>query len=438
MELLILIILIALNGVLAMSEMAVVSSRKVRLQQWADESRAGAQAALALANEPSHFLSTIQIGITVIGITSGAFGEATLSKSLSAWLSQWGRLASYADELALAIVVAGIALASLLIGELIPKRIALMNPERIASAIAKPMRGLAAITYPLVKVLSATTESVLRLFGVRASLEPMVTEEEIKVLMAQGAEAGVFEAHERAIVSRVFQLNQSKVTTVMTPRTRIVFLDLEEPIAVNVRRITESGHSRFPVVRGTLENIEGFVQAKTMLEDALSARDPDLSSRLAMPLYVPDTLTVIEALESFKKHRQTMAFIVNEYGELEGLVTLNDLLGALVGDIATVDEGAELDVVRRADGSWLTDGSVTIERFREVLGLDESFPEEDSGTCHTIGGLAMVHLGRVPRITDKFEAHGLRFEIIDMDKNRVDKLLVATLPNASMPANQRT
>jgi len=244
MELLILSFLIVLNGLFAMSEMSVVSSRKTRLQQWADEGRPGAMAALALANEPSMFLSTIQVGITVIGITSGAFGEATLATELSDWLSQWSRLDPYSDGLALTIVVAAITLASLIIGELVPKQLALLNPEAIASTVAKPMSVLSSIAYPLVRTLSLATDGVLKLFGVRASTEPPVTEEEINVLMEQGAEAGIFEEHEQELVARALRLDQIKVASIMTPRADIVYLNLEDPPEANVRWIVENSHSR--------------------------------------------------------------------------------------------------------------------------------------------------------------------------------------------------
>jgi putative hemolysin len=428
MELLILAFFIVLNGVFAMSEMAVVSARKARLQQWTDEGRAGAAAALELANNPANFLSTIQVGITTIGILSGAFGEATIAKALEAWLRAWPALVPYAEEVALVIVVAGITIASLIVGELIPKRLALLSPEAIASAIAKPMRVLARLTHPLVSTLSAITEGALRLVGIRGTGGAPVSEEEINVLMAQGAKAGIFEAHEQALVERVFRLDELRVTGVMTPRADVVSLDLDAPLEVNLRRIVESGYSRFPAIRGGVDRVEGVLQTKTLFEDAVSGRPIDLAARLAKPLYLPDTLTVMQVVESFKKHRQTMALVVNEFGELQGVVTLNDVMEALVGDIATVEDAAELDVVRRDDGSWLVDGSVTVERFKDVVGLDVPLPEERSGGYYTLGGFAMLQLGRVPNVGDRFDWGGLRFEIVDMDRNRVDKLIVAPLP----------
>lgn len=425
MELLILFLLVLLNGVFAMSEMAVVSSRKARLQQWADDGRAGAHTALALANSPSHFLSTIQVGITVIGVTSGAFGEAALAQDVSAWLSQWPLLDPYSGGLAVAIVVIGITLASLIIGELVPKRLALFNPEGIASIVARPMQLLSALAYPVVRALSFVTDAILKLFGQRESGEPPVTEDEIQVLMEQGAEAGVFEAHEQALVKRVFRIDELRVTGVMTPRNEIVFIDLEDDVRTNIGRITGSNHSRFPVVRGGIEHVEGFVKAKAFLEDAVAGRPLDFHAKLVQPLFVPRTLTVMEVVEAFKKHRQTMALVIDEYGDLQGLVTLNDVMEALVGDIATADEGdAERDVVEREDGSWLIEGGVSIERFKDVADIEAELPEEDTGAYHTLGGFAMMRLGRIPSAGDCFEWGGFAFEIVDMDRNRVDKLLV--------------
>lgn len=416
-----------------MSEMAVVSSRKVRLQQWAEEGRAGASTALSLANEPSNFLSTIQVGITVIGVTSGAFGEAALSKDLAAWLMQWPAVADIAQGLAAAIVVISITLASLIIGELVPKRLALLNPEGIASVMAGPMRTLSAVSYPIVRALSLVTEGVLKLFRLRESAEPFVTEDEIEAMMEQGAEAGIFEAHEQALVKRVFRIDEMRVTGVMTPRSDIAYVDLDEDLQTNMQRIAESRHSRLPAVRGGPENVVGIVQVKGLIEDTVAGRPIDLASKLVKPLFVPQSLTVMETVEAFKKHRQTMALIINEYGELQGIVTLNDVLEALVGDVATLDHDDERDAVERADGSWLLEGNVSIERFKDVLDVEEPLPEENQGGYHTIGGFAMLQLGRVPLAGDKFRWLDLEFEVVDMDRNRVDKLIVSRVPLESEP-----
>lgn len=435
MELLVLFFLFMLNGLFSMSEMAVVSSRKARLQQLFDEGHAGAGAALELANDPSHFLSTIQVGITVIGITSGAFGEARLSAHVTEWLAQWPVLAPHAHGIAVTLVVVGITIGSLLIGELVPKRLALMNPEAVASAAAKPMKWLSLVVYPIVRALTFATEGMLRLLGRHAVTSPPVSEEEIRVLMEQGAEAGVFEEREHRLVSRVFRMDDLRATAVMTPRTDIIYLDLDEPRQALLDRLTTAPHSRFPVTRGELDNIEGVVEVKALLADLVRGAQIDLASNLVKPLYIPETLTVTEVLESFKKHRQTMAFIVNEYGDLQGLVTLHDVLEALVGDIGSVDDAPDSDIVRRDDGSWLIDGGVSIERFKDALPIEDTLPEEETGNYNTLGGFVMLQLGRIPQVADHFDWKGFRFEVVDMDRNRVDKLLVTQLnePQPTLP-----
>lgn len=433
----ILLVLILLNGVFALSEMAVVSSRKARLQQLADDGRSGAAAALALANAPSNFLSTIQVGITLIGITSGAFGEAALSGDLAAWLSRWPGLEPYAGTLAVVLVVAGITLASLIVGELVPKRLALLDPESLASLVAKPMQILARLAYPVVRLLSLITDGVLKVLGLGRVAQPPVTEEEIKVLMEQGAEAGIFEEHEEKLVSRVFRLDHVKVGGIMTPRREIVCLDLDESREENARRIAEHGHSRFPVVKGSLERIEGTAFARNLLADALAGKPLELAAHLSAALFVPTRISVMELMELFRRHRQTIAIAVSEHGAVDGLVTLNDVMEALVGDIATIGEEAEHDLLMRDDGSWLIDGSVTIERLRSALELDEPLPGEEEGGYHTVGGFVMERLGRVPVAGDRFECAGRRWEVVDMDERRVDKVLASGVLPEKEPGSGR-
>lgn len=432
MELLFLLFLTLLNGVFSMSEMAVVSSRKARLQHLADEGRYGAQVALALAESPSSFLATVQIGITVIGIASGAFGEATLVGGLAEWLAQWPLFERHARGIALTIVISGITLASVVLGELVPKRLALLNPEGVASLVSRPMRLLATVTAPAVHGLGALTDGILNMLGLRAPANPPVTEEEIRVLMEQGAEAGVFEEHEPRMVERVFRLADLRVAGVMTPRGDMDYLDLDDPMESNVRRVIESGHSRFPVVRGGLRDIRGIALAKTLLDDALAGR-PFALEKLVKPLFVPQTITVMDLVASFRKHRQTAALVVNEFGDTIGLVTLNDVMEALVGDVATVEDEGERDIVQRGEHSWLIDGGVTIERFKDVLQVDDELPEEGIGIYHTLAGFAMLQLDRVPKVGDRFEWGGLTFEVVDMDANRVDRLLVTRAPEAPAP-----
>ena len=430
MELLVLLFLFVVNGFFSMSEMAVVSARKARLQQLYEEGHPAAGAALELANNPSHFLSAIQVGITIIGITSGAFGEAKLSASVAAWLSQWPLIAPRAEGIAATIVIVGITIGSLIIGELVPKRLALLNPEAVASFAAKPMGWLTRIAYPLVKFLTVVTDAILSVLGRRAVESPPVTEEEIRVLMEQGTEAGVFEEHEHKLVSRVFRMDELRTAAIMTPRSDIVYLDIEEPRDATLARIAEAPHSLFPVARGDLDNIEGIVAAKELLVDLARNQTFDLKARLQRPLYIPETLTATEVLSTLQQHHHTMALIVNEYGEFQGLVTLHDLLEALVGDIGPEGDAGDADIVRREDGSLLIDGGVTVERFKQALGIEEELPQEDSGSYNTLAGFVMFELGRVPKVADHFDWGGIRFEVVDMDRNRVDRVLAGRIPLA--------
>jgi putative hemolysin len=292
------------------------------------------------------------------------------------------------------------------------------------------MKWLSSLVHPIVRLLSTATEAVLKLLPSRGAESPPVTEEEIRVLMEQGAEAGVFEEHEHQLVSRIFRMDDLRVTSVMTPRTDVVYLNLEEPETALRERLADAPHSRFPVTRGDLDNVEGLVEVKALLGDLVLGRKLDLASRLVKPLYLPETLSVHEVLSAFKKHRQTAAFLVNEYGELQGLVTLHDVLEALVGDIGAEDEAGDEDLVKRADGSWLVDGGMSVERFRDALDIEQPLPEEDTGSYNTLGGFVMLQLGRVPKAADCFDWDGYRFEVVDMDRNRVDKLLVMQLPPA--------
>jgi putative hemolysin len=430
MDVLLLLLLILLNAVFAMSEMAVVSSRKARLQRMADDGFPGAKSAMALNEEPSAFLSTIQVGITTIGILSGVVGEGLLASSIAAWLSQSEWLAPYAKGFSVALVVVIITYLSVVIGELVPKRLALLAPERIASVVARPMVWLAGITRPLVLALSSSSNLLLRLLGARRADEPPVTDDEIKVLMEQGAEAGVFHESEQAIVSNVLRLDDQRIGAIMTPRMDIYAIDLDEGEDVVRARIAESPHSRVVVCRGGLEHILGVLRIGDLLKPVLRGDPFDVQPYLAPPLFVPETISTTQLLESFRKERVQFGLIVDEYGDLQGLVSLTDVLTSIVGDLPEPDDTGDTDVVRREDGSWLVDGSVGIERLKQVLEIDE-LPAEDERGFHTVGGFAMHRLGRIPSVADHFEAAGFRFEVVDMDRNRVDKVLVARLPDAS-------
>ena len=435
MTIIVLAFLIILSGVFVMSEMAIVSARKARLQQWSEAGRTGARRALALANKPANFLSTAQLGITVISILSGAMGEAALSDQVAESMSRIAWLQPYADRLAFWIPVTGIAVFSLILGELVPKRLALLNPESIASAMARPMEVISAIAFPLVRLMNFATDLVLWMLRVRAPMHPPITEEEINVLMEQGAEAGVFEKHEQSLVSRIFRMDDQPIRSVMTPRGDIVYFDLSDSFETNRQKLLRSGHSRFLICKGGLGELVGVLRAKSVLDAFLEGKPFDFASDAVKPLYVPETLTMIELLEAFKKHRQHLALVIDEYGELQGLVTLNNVMEILVGDVAIVEDESQPEIVQREDGSWLVDGNIPIERFREAMKLDYKLPGEDIQAYRTLGGFAMICLGRVPQIEDQFVSNDLRFEVVDMDQNRVDKLIVSRIGAEPTPSH---
>ena len=433
MDVVLLLSLILLNGVFAMSEIAVVSSRKSRLQKLADDGSPGAQSALDLNHEPSGFLSTVQVGITTIGILSGAIGEGALADPLARWLSEFALLAPYARGLALTLVVVGLTYFSVVVGELVPKRLALLAPETIAALIAAPMNVLARLARPLVWLLSSSSSLLLRLLHARSREESPVSNDEINVLMGQGAVAGVFHESEQAIVSNVLRLDEQRISAIMTHRNDIFILDLDEPEGVLRMRLAECPYTRIVVCRDGLEHIVGILRTADLLKLALAGEKLDIERFLRPPLYVPEGVTTTHLLENFRKARQQCALIVDEYGELQGLVTLTDVLTAIVGELPSSDASDEEDVVERSDGSWLIDGSIAIERLKSVLRIDEELPGEDENAFNTLGGLVMYVLGRIPVITDFFEAEGYRFEVVDMDKNRVDKVLVSRLLVPEIP-----
>jgi magnesium and cobalt exporter, CNNM family len=422
--LILLIVLIMLNGIFAMSEIAVVSSRGARLQNMADNKRPGAAAALVLHNEPSSFLSTIQVGITTVGILNGAIGETVLAEPLAEWLAEYPLLAPHSTKLAFALVVVAVTYLTVVIGELVPKRLALLAPEGIAAFLAKPMTWLARIAKPLVWLLSASSEAVLRLLRAKRSLEPPITDEEIKVLMAQGAEAGVFHESEQQIVSNVLRLDEQRVVSIMTPRTDIYYIDLNDTEDEVRQKIAESPHPRIVVCRGGLNDIVGVLHTDDLLKRVLRSEPLRVQDALRAPLYVPETISITQLLEQFRTAPVHFAFIVDEYGDVEGLVTLEDVLAAIVGELPAETPRENAEAVQREDGSWLIDGSISVERFKTLLQLDE-LPGEEEGRFNTIAGFVLHHLGRIPAVGDHFESAGLRFEVVDMDRRRVDKLLVS-------------
>jgi putative hemolysin len=421
-EALVILLLIILNGVFAMSEIAVVSARKTRLEQWANEGDGKARAALELANAPNQFLATIQIGITLVGILAGAFGGATIARAIAVGLDEIPMVAPYSRPVSLAIVVLIITFLSLIIGELVPKRLALNSPERIASTMAIPMHALARLASPAVYVLDLSTDAILRVLGMRPVAEPPVTEEEIRALIAQGTQAGMFEEAEQEMVERVFRLGDRRVSAVMTPRTEIVWVDSDDSLEEIQQTIAQSTHSRILVAQGSLDDVLGVVHAKELLLPLLRGEPLDLTATLRQPLYVPESMRALEVLELFKQSATHIALVIDEYGGVQGLVTPSDILEAIVGDLPEPGEQVDPLAVQREDGSWLLDGMLSIDDFKELFHLGR-LPDEDQGVYQTLAGFVIMQLGRIPVVSDHFEWGGLRIEVVDMDGNRVDKIL---------------
>jgi putative hemolysin len=426
-EILILVVLILANGFFSMAEMAVVSARKARLHQRAEDGRKGAQAALALAEKPTRFLSTVQIGITLIGILTGVFGGAIVAEKLSLVFERYAWLAPYRETVSATIVVIIVTYLSLVLGELVPKRLALNNAEGIAASVAPLMQFLSKISRPLVSLLTASTDAVLRLLGIKSSSEPGVTEEEIKVLIEQGTDTGVFEEAEHDIVERVFRLGDRTVRSLMTPRPEMVWLDTEDALEENLRKVIASGHSNFVVCKGGLDEIQGIVRAKALLAQYASGQPVSLLASSQPPPVIPETMKALKAIERLRAEKSPFALVVDEYGSIAGMITVTDVLEAIVGEFPGLDEsGEEPEATQREDGSWLLDGQMSVHDLQMILELDD-FPGEEAN-YDTISGLFMVLLGRIPVVGDHFEWENLRFEVLDMDGNRVDKVLAAPLP----------
>ena len=427
-DLLLVLALVLLNGVFAMSEIAIVSSKRARLLQLADAGGSGAQYALKLASEPTRFLSSVQVGITSIGILNGAIGEASIARRLGAALEQVPLLAPYAGSLSLIVMVVLLTYVSLILGELVPKRLALTHPEAIASIIARPMDVLAAVGRPIVTLLSVSTDTILRLFGVRQVKQPAVTHEEIKVLLEQGADEGVFEVAEHEMVTNVLNLDDRQVGSVLTPRSDIVFLDVRDSPDVSRQKLRHASHSVLPLCDGGLEHVLGFVRASTVLERLLDEGSLDLPGAAEKALFVPETMSLMKLLEQFKRMHLPVALVVDEFGDVEGLVSLMDVTESIVGDLPA-EPHEEPMILRRDDGSWLLDGALDLDALQRTLDAQSLLSAIDRQHYHTLGGFAMLALGRVPRTGDVFERGGYRFEIVDMDGNRVDRVLVSLAAN---------
>ncbi len=431
LEILIVLALIVLNGFFAMSELAVVSARKSRLKALVADGSSRARAALQLAEQPGIFLPTVQIGITLIGVLAGAFSGATIAEKLSDWFDQFTSLRPVSDGLAIALVVAAITYLSLIIGELVPKQLALRNPEAIAMRVARPLRLIARATSPAVWLLRVSSDVVLRLLGVRGEATTAVTEEEIRALVAEGTRAGVFEESEREIIERALRLDDRSVQTVMTPRHDVVWLDVTDTAEEVARKVRESGHSRFPLCNRTPDDVVGIVQVRDLLPLCLAGAPFDLHAAVRPAPVLHEHATALEALELIRKSPVHMGIVVDEYGTLQGVVTITDITEAMVGTIRESDRAEEPEATRRDDGSWLVDGLMPIPEVKQVIGMTD-IPEDEG--FHTLAGFIMWKLGRLPKTGDAFDWNGWRVEVADMDGRRIDK--VSLRPPVAAPTSE--
>jgi putative hemolysin len=426
-EVAVILILILASGVFALTEIALVSARKHRLQQRAEEGSHGAAVAVKLASKPSELLSTVQVGITLIGTLTSAFGGAIVAAKLAGILNEIPHIAPHGESVAIAVVVLVITILTIILGELVPKRLALTNPEMFAAAMAPFMNSVSSLVYPVVRILSWSTDQVLRLLPKPRSEEKDSTEEEIKVLIEQGTEAGTFEETEQEMMEGVFQLGDRWVVDLMTPGAKIVWLDIDEDPETIRKTVLTNRYSRFPVAQGDLDHMLGIVHAKDLLGQCMMGKPLDLRSCMRPFTGMPEMITALKALETFRKNGSHIALVVNEYGGTEGLITLHDIVESIVGDLPTGNERIDPPAKQREDGSWLVDGGIPIFEFKEQTGIGD-LPGEEENAYTTLGGLVLMQLGRIPSPTEHFELGGWRYEVVDMDGNRVDKVLISKLP----------
>lgn len=432
-EILVIFVLILFNGFFSMSEIAIVSARKVRLEQRADEGDAGAGRALQLSKETGQFLSSVQVGITLVAMLTGAFGGATLAERLTQSLARVPWLATSAATLSLVIVVLVTTYFSLVIGELIPKKIALNNPEKIASKVSGIMVFFSRLTSPLTRLLSSSTDLGMRLLGIKPSGEPPITEEEIKVLIDQGTQVGVFGEAEQDMVEGIFRLNDRSINAIMTPRTDVTWLDADDSIEEILKTILQSPYSRFPVSRELLDNVLGILKSRDLLEKQLSGEPFNLLDLLQKPLFIPENTPVMRVLEMEREHGVHEALVIDEYGGVLGFVTLFDVLEAIIGELPSQDQASEPEIVMREDGSYLIDGLLPIDEFKDLFDLD-LLPEEDKVGFQTAGGFVMNQVGSIPHAGQTFQWNDLLFEVLDMDGLRIDKILVSRNSEKTPPA----
>lgn len=419
----IIVLLILANGFFSMAEFALVSARTARLQKRGAEGDAGAATALELAQDPTQFLSTVQVGITLVGILAGAFGGATLAGPLAEEFAGFPLIAPYSGPLAVVTVVAAITYLTLVIGELVPKRVAMTHADRIASLVSRPIRILSWAAAPLVRLLSASTEGVLMVLRVRKPAGPEVTEEDVRVLLGQATRAGVFEEAEQDMVESVFRLADRRVSVLMTPRPDIVAVDVEDPVEVNWQKMVDSGHVYFPVYRDHLDNLLGVVSVRSLWARMIAGETPNLMTAIDPAFFVPESVPALSVLDEFKTSGARIALVTDEYGSIQGLVTIHDIMESIVGGIPSPEHPPEGPAIRRPDGSWLIDGMLPVDEFHDLLDVG-TLPGEGRGYYQTLGGFVMMYLERTPEAGDRFVWNGFRFEVLDMDGHRVDKVLV--------------
>lgn len=431
MDVALLIFLILLNGLFAMSEMALTASRKARLQVMVEAGDSGAQAAMDLHDNPTKFLSVVQIGITSIGVLNGIVGDAAFSGPFATWLHQTFTISDKMAQIsATAMVVITITFLTIIFGELVPKRLGQMYPETVARLVSRPMEWLSLIARPFVRLLSVSTEGTLRLLGIQGGPNRLVTEEEIAASLEEGLDAGVIEAQEHQMVRNVFRLDDRQVGSMMIPRAEIVWLDAQATAEEVLDTIGREEHSRYPVCRGGLDDVVGIVSAQSLLQQVMQGRPLSLTERLQAPVFVPETLSGMELLDHFRASGAQLVFVVDEYGEVQGVITVQDVLEAITGEFTT-PASEDSWAVQREDGSWLFDGLIPVPELKDRLDLKE-LPEEDRGRYNTLAGMIMLLLGRLPRTADTVEWEGWRFEVVDLDGKRVDKVLaqaVTTIDN---------
>ena len=428
LEVVIIALLILLNGTLALAEISIVASRKSRLEQDSKEGSHGAEVALELANKPTKFLSTVQIGITLVGILAGVFGGATIASHISAQIAKMPYLSQYSDAIGIGIVVLVITYFTLVLGELVPKSLALTDPENYATKLSVPMRSVSKITSPLVSFLSFSTTFVLKMLRVKPAEESRITESEIVMLLEQGTQSGVLLEAEQEMMEGVLQLGDRRVDAMMIPRTEIVRLDLEDENETNRKIYLQTAHNRLPVERGRLDNIVGMVKVRDLMAQELAGEVADIEKVMLEPLFIPENSSAIFALELMREHQEHMAVVIDEFGGTQGLVTLVDILESIVGDFPVPGVLDTPEIVRREDGSYLLDGRLPIDEFKSLFELD-TLPGEDRSHYQTMSGFMMTMLGKIPSTGEMVKCFGLVIEVVDMDGFRVDKVLARKDPS---------